>query len=118
MRQPDEQGPKSAVLPAPGHGEMILVVDDEAAIAQITRHTLEANGYQVVTAADGAEAVVLFQQHRAEYPAMSESASGRGGDWQAVEHQIRQLLSQQRQATFRKQREQVLFDLEAAADIS
>jgi two-component system cell cycle sensor histidine kinase/response regulator CckA len=47
-----------------GHGELILVVDDEAAIREITTSTLEAAGYRVLTASDGTEAVVLFVQHK------------------------------------------------------
>jgi CheY-like chemotaxis protein len=43
-----------------GHGETIMVVDDEAPIRDITRQTLEAFGYRVVTAADGAEALALY----------------------------------------------------------
>lgn len=50
-------------LPA-GHGELILVVDDEESIRQITRSTLEAFGYRVLTAADGTEAVALYAEHR------------------------------------------------------
>ncbi|MCC5845484.1 MAG: response regulator [Verrucomicrobia bacterium] len=45
-----------------GHGETVLVVDDEAAIRQITRHTLEAFGYRVLDAADGAEAVSIYAE--------------------------------------------------------
>ena len=47
-----------------GNGELILVVDDEVAIAQITRQTLEVYGYQVLVAADGAEAAELYARHR------------------------------------------------------
>lgn len=43
-----------------GKGELVLVVDDEAAVRQITRQTLEAFGYRVILAADGAEASALF----------------------------------------------------------
>ena len=43
-----------------GDGELILVVDDEAAVREITRQTLEAFGYRVLLAADGAEAVAIF----------------------------------------------------------
>ena len=50
-------------LPA-GRGELVLVVDDEDSIRQITRSTLETFGYQVLTAADGTEALALFAQHR------------------------------------------------------
>ena len=45
-----------------GHGELILVVDDEESIREITRGTLETFGYTVVTAADGTEALALFRE--------------------------------------------------------
>lgn len=45
-----------------GKGELVLVVDDEAAIRHITQRTLEAHGYRVLTACDGAEAVALYAQ--------------------------------------------------------
>ncbi|MBS1809011.1 MAG: PAS domain S-box protein [Acidobacteria bacterium] len=46
-----------------GHGEVVLVVEDESAIREVTRETLETYGYQVITAADGAEAIALYAQH-------------------------------------------------------
>jgi two-component system cell cycle sensor histidine kinase/response regulator CckA len=49
-----------------GRGELILVVDDEAAIRQITQTTLEAYTYQVMTASDGIEALALYAQHKDE----------------------------------------------------
>lgn len=53
----------SAALPY-GDGELILVVDDELAIREITRGTLEAYGYRALTASDGTEAVALYAQHK------------------------------------------------------
>jgi len=47
-----------------GHGEWILVVDDEAAIREITKGTLETFGYRVLTASDGTEAIALFAQDK------------------------------------------------------
>ncbi len=47
-----------------GNGECILVVDDEAQIREITRASLEKNGYRVLTASDGAEAIPLYSQNR------------------------------------------------------
>jgi PAS domain S-box-containing protein len=47
-----------------GHGELILVVDDESGVREITRTTLEAYGYKVLTASDGTEAVALFAQNK------------------------------------------------------
>jgi len=55
----------SASLPV-GHGELILVVDDEIAIREITKGTLEAYGYRALTASDGTEAVALYAQHKDE----------------------------------------------------
>lgn len=55
----------SASLPF-GHGELILVVDDEIAIREITRGTLEAYGYRALTAGDGTEAVAIYAQHKDE----------------------------------------------------
>ena len=49
-----------------GHGELILVVDDEIAIREITKGTLETYGYRALTAADGTEAVALYAQHKDE----------------------------------------------------
>jgi PAS domain S-box-containing protein len=49
-----------------GKGETVLVVDDEASIRNIAGKTLTATGYQVMTAADGAEAVALYLKHRNE----------------------------------------------------
>ena len=49
-----------------GKGETILVVDDEASILAITSETLDAFGYRVLTAADGAEAVGVYAQHEKE----------------------------------------------------
>ena len=49
-----------------GHGETILIVDDEASVIVITRQTLQAFGYQVLTATDGADAVAVYAQHQQE----------------------------------------------------
>jgi CheY-like chemotaxis protein len=47
-----------------GNGELILLVDDEAAVRDIARITLETHGYQVVEARDGAEGVAMYAMHR------------------------------------------------------
>jgi two-component system, cell cycle sensor histidine kinase and response regulator CckA len=54
-------------LPFPkGNGELILVVDDEENIRQITRATLEKFGYRVLTATDGADAIAVYSENRDE----------------------------------------------------
>ena len=47
-----------------GHGELILVVDDEESIREITRGTLETFGYNVLTASDGTEALAIYADRK------------------------------------------------------
>lgn len=49
-----------------GQGELVLIVDDESAIRDVLRSTLEGSGYRVLTAEDGAEAVALYAQRGKE----------------------------------------------------
>ncbi len=63
IAQHETQEEKKNQLPC-GNGELIMVVDDEAAIRDITRATLEAFGYRVISASDGAEALALFVQNK------------------------------------------------------
>jgi len=44
----------------------VLVVDDEPSVRQITQKTLEAFGYRIVVATDGAQALAIYEQHRDE----------------------------------------------------
>jgi two-component system, cell cycle sensor histidine kinase and response regulator CckA len=47
-----------------GAGDLILVVDDEVAIREITQTSLETYNYQVLTASDGVEALSLYVQYQ------------------------------------------------------
>ncbi|MBE8999661.1 response regulator [Nostoc sp. LEGE 12447] len=49
-----------------GQGELILVVDDEAAIRDVTKTSLESHNYKAMTASDGIEAIALYAEHRDE----------------------------------------------------
>ena len=49
-----------------GHGERILIVDDEVFIRELAQVTLTKYGYQVLTASNGIEAVDLYAQHQDE----------------------------------------------------
>jgi CheY-like chemotaxis protein len=49
-----------------GDGELILVADDEFAICDMTRRTLESFGYRVVTAVNGAEAIEIYTRRAHE----------------------------------------------------
>lgn len=49
-----------------GNGELILVVDDEDSIRDITKTSLETFKYKAITASDGIEAIALYAEHRNE----------------------------------------------------
>ena len=63
-----------AVIPVPEpmpyrrapQGETVLVVEDEAALREVTRRIFARNGYQVITAANGPEALGIAASHPGE----------------------------------------------------
>ncbi|MDW8309411.1 MAG: PAS domain S-box protein [Verrucomicrobiales bacterium] len=56
----------AAPRPLPGGRETILLVEDDPAVRQLTRMTLERRGYRVLAAAQAEEALALWEQHSAE----------------------------------------------------
>jgi PAS domain S-box-containing protein len=46
------------------HGELILLVDDEAFVRETTAEVLEAFGYKVLQAEDGLQAIDVFKKHQ------------------------------------------------------
>jgi len=53
-----------------GNGELLLIVDDESAIREICRQTLEDAGYHILAAADGAEALSIYQERGSDIAAV------------------------------------------------
>jgi two-component system cell cycle sensor histidine kinase/response regulator CckA len=47
-----------------GHGELILIAEDEDSVREITVSTLEKYGYNVLAANDGADAVAIYAQNK------------------------------------------------------
>jgi PAS domain S-box-containing protein len=47
-----------------GKGELILVVDDETAVQEVTKATLETHGYKTILANDGIEAIALYAEKK------------------------------------------------------
>jgi CheY-like chemotaxis protein len=52
-------------LPA-GHGETILIVDDESTIREVTKAVLSRTGYNTLVADDGPSALAIFVERWAE----------------------------------------------------
>ena len=90
---PGAEAPKAAqeiTLPR-GNGETILVVDDDASIREVTQATLEANGYRVLTASDGVEAIALYARQDAEIAAVLTEMAMPGLDGPATIRVLRRL---------------------------
>jgi two-component system, cell cycle sensor histidine kinase and response regulator CckA len=49
-----------------GQSELILIVDDEVPVQEISQVILEVHGYRVITANDGIEAIALYAEHKHE----------------------------------------------------
>ena len=60
-----EKAQAEAQSPAYGHGETVLVVDDEDSVCQVVQQTLEKFGYRVLTACDGEKAVAAYVGNQA-----------------------------------------------------
>lgn len=64
-------GDRAALAAIPrGQGELVLVVDDDASVREITAATLTGHGYRVLSASEGTEAVALFAPRCLEIRAM------------------------------------------------
>jgi two-component system cell cycle sensor histidine kinase/response regulator CckA len=71
LTQPQSTETVGGVMMAPrGQGEWILVVDDEESNRSTLKASLELNGYRVITASDGAEALAVAADRRAELRAV------------------------------------------------
>jgi PAS domain S-box-containing protein len=60
-----ETEPQEVALPT-GHGELILVIEDEVAVRELTKTTLESYGYQVVAAQNGVQGIDRFKEYKNE----------------------------------------------------
>lgn len=56
--------PREALRPAPKGSETVLLVEDEAAVRAVTQESLLVHGYNVLEAADPADALRICEHHR------------------------------------------------------
>lgn len=61
-----DKATSDAELLAQGHGELILLVDDDEHAREAAHHVLESLGYRTLEASDGMQAVELFSQNSAK----------------------------------------------------
>ncbi|MGI2905051.1 response regulator [Tolypothrix sp. VBCCA 56010] len=63
--QETAESPEEKELELPhGSGELVLIIDDEPSIREITKTSLEAYNYKAITASDGIEAIALYAEYR------------------------------------------------------
>jgi CheY-like chemotaxis protein len=60
---------REVILPV-GHGELILVIEDEEAVCELTKTTLENYGYRVISAQNGVQGISLFEEHQNDVRAL------------------------------------------------
>jgi PAS domain S-box-containing protein len=77
--------------PKRGSGEMVLLVEDEEMLLDLLQALLEENGYRVLTAKDGMEAVDVYKSHAEEISiVLSDMGLPKLGGWEAF-HRMREM---------------------------
>ena len=61
---PKKSAPVLDERQATGHGETIMIVDDEATVLKVMTRSLEKSGYRVIAAGDGEEAYALYSKYQ------------------------------------------------------
>jgi len=62
----DEASAKATPPMPRGNGELILIIDDEASVREVTKRTLETFGYRAIVAADGPVGAATYAANQAE----------------------------------------------------
>ena len=80
---------KSVPEYAPGARETILVVEDEPAVRSLVRQVLDSDGFAVLTACDGAEAMRVSREYRGRIRLVVTDVVMPGIDGRALAEEIR-----------------------------
>jgi two-component system, cell cycle sensor histidine kinase and response regulator CckA len=88
--------PASAAKPAPsdlpdGRGELILMVEDEAGVRDVTCKTLNHHGYEVIAARDGLEALGMLAENQGRVKLVFTSISMPSMDGPSLARAARQI---------------------------
>ncbi|NJP09395.1 MAG: PAS domain S-box protein [Leptolyngbyaceae cyanobacterium RU_5_1] len=83
-----------------GHGELILVVDDEAQVREIAKTMLEIYNYRVLVGSDGIEAIALYAQHKDDISVVLTDMMMPSMDGQALIRALKKINSQVKVVAF------------------
>jgi len=86
----EEAESKEAAVPT-GHGELILVIDDEETVRELTKTTLESYGYRVMTAQNGVQGIARFRENQNEIKLLVTDTDMPHMDGMGVVRAIREL---------------------------
>lgn len=81
---PNEGQPEPAAAPGRGRKGRLLIVDDEPALLEIARRTLETAGYDVVSVESGREALALASMRRFDLLLLDVNVPASNG-WEALD---------------------------------
>jgi signal transduction histidine kinase len=93
VREPGatEATPETAPSLPRGNGELILIIDDEASVREVTRRTLETFGYRAMVAADGAAGATAYAASQADIAVVITDMMMPGLDGAATMGMLRQI---------------------------
>ena len=74
-----------------GNGELILIVDDETSILEVTKATLETYNYRVITANNGIEAVATYANNKDKIALVITDIMMSGMDGKTVIRTLKQI---------------------------
>ena len=87
----ETSGPEAAAPAVGGAGETVLLVEDQEAVRRLTREILEMNGYVVLEAASGKEALRISSEHEAPIRLMVTDVVMPGMSGIELAHRLRAL---------------------------
>jgi two-component system cell cycle sensor histidine kinase/response regulator CckA len=89
LAEPAPRPKSEAMVPSPGQGETILVVEDNRTLQKVLMDSIESLNYRVLTAANGQQALALLEEHEEVALVVSDLVMPEMGG-QALFHALRE----------------------------
>jgi hypothetical protein len=86
-----ERAVEASTVPSPAHGQVLLFVEDEQELSDLVVEYLQSEGYHVLTAHDGLEALRLFEERRREIAVVVSDIGLPGLDGWSVFRRMREM---------------------------
>ena len=83
-RSPDRAAARARSRPCPGHGELVLIVEDEPEFRELVELWVSRHGWRTATAADGLEVMRRFEEEAPDLVLLDLNLPGMDG-WEVTE---------------------------------